>query len=238
MSVRAAVLVALCCAASTLPGCARTVEGAARPAASVLGLLPTEAELAEAVGNGLSTFGFAPFVGGADILPDGFRTDADAAPIACVAVTDTAPRFAYEDAAVLEAARQSYFSLAAGAAVSGMDAVVVRMASEAAADRLFETFAAQWRQCDGTTVDKRLRGASDSQMTAVIDDVTDTDRILSATVVTELPPAVGRSQYQRALGVRGDTIAEVSLAVTPVGERRGDNRAKAIHAVEAILETV
>ncbi|MBO0678214.1 sensor domain-containing protein [Mycolicibacterium sp. S2-37] len=238
MSRRAGVAVALCCAALTLAGCARTVEGAARPAASALRLLPTEADLAGAIGNGLSTFGFAPFAGGADILPDGFRTDADAAPIACVAITDTAPRFAYADAPVLEAARQSYFTLAAGAAVSGMDAVVVRMASVDAADQLFGQFATQWRQCDGTTVDKRLRGANDTQMTATIDDVTDTDRVLSATVVTELPPAVGRSQYQRALGVRGDTIAEVSLAVTPVGERRGDNRAKAVRAVEAILEKV
>ncbi len=44
----------------------------------------------------LSTFGFQPFVGGVEIMPDGYRTDADAAPIGCVAVTDTAPRVVYE----------------------------------------------------------------------------------------------------------------------------------------------
>ncbi|WP_422746248.1 sensor domain-containing protein [Mycobacterium sp. WMMD1722] len=235
---RVAVAIVLCSATLSLPGCGRTVEGAARPAAATLGLLPTEAELTTAVGNGLSTFGFAPFTGGADILPDGFRTDADASPIGCVAVTDTAPRFAYADAPVLEAARQSYFTLAEGAAVSGADAVVVRLSTAAAARRLFAAMSDQWRACDGRTVDKRLRGANGAQLSAEITDVTTTDAVLSATVVTQLPPAVGRSQYARALGVRGDTIAEVSLAVTAAGERRGDNRAKAVRAVEAMLQKV
>lgn len=236
-----AAVTALCslmlgCAALTLPGCARSVDGAAHPAASTLGLLPTEAELTAAVGNGLSSFGFAPFTGGADILPDGFRTDADASPIGCVAVTDTAPRFVYAEAPVLEAARQSYFTLAAGAPVSGADAVVVRLSTTDAAHRLFEAASGQWRGCDGRTVAKRLRG--DAHMTAEVSDVTTTGDVLSATVVTQTSPAVGRSRYERAMGVRGDTIAEVSLAVTAAGERRGDNRGKAVRAVEAILQKV
>jgi hypothetical protein len=238
VSHRVRVVVAVCSAALALPGCARTVDGAAHPAVAALGMLPTEADLTTAVGNGLSTFGFEPFAGGADVLPDGFRTDADATPIACVAVTDTAPRFAYADAPVLEAARQSYFTLAEGVSVSGADAVVVRLATVAAADQLFEAFAGQWRQCDGRVVDKRLSGANDAQMTADISDVAISGPVLSATVVTELPPAVGRSHYERALGVRGDTIAEISLAVTAAGDRRGDVRAKAVRAVEAVLEKV
>jgi hypothetical protein len=44
------------------------------------------------------------------LLSLSYRADADATPVACIAVTDTAPRIVYEPAPVLEAARQSYFN--------------------------------------------------------------------------------------------------------------------------------
>src|ERR1700754_3804471 len=111
--------------AALLAGCAHAVDGAAEPATAAPGILPTESEITSAVGNTLSTFGFRPFVGGVEILPDGYRTDADASPIACVAVTDTAPRVVYEAVPVIEAARQSYFNWDEGVGTSGADAAVM-----------------------------------------------------------------------------------------------------------------
>jgi hypothetical protein len=90
--------------------CANTVDGA-RSAATALKILPTDDRITDAVGNGLSTSGFQPFVGGPEILPDGFRTDAEASPIACIGVTDTTMRVVYEATPMVEAARQSYFTL-------------------------------------------------------------------------------------------------------------------------------
>jgi hypothetical protein len=59
---------------ATLPvGCGHVIDGAAAPAAKALHVLPTDDEITAAVGNRLSTFDFKPFVGGPEILPDGFR---------------------------------------------------------------------------------------------------------------------------------------------------------------------
>src|SRR4051794_2766621 len=86
------VIPALLCAVLVTVGCTRPVSGLARPALAAVTILPTPDEITSAVGNPLSTFGFQPLIGGVEILPDGYRTEADAAPIGCVAVTDTAMR--------------------------------------------------------------------------------------------------------------------------------------------------
>ena len=98
-------------------------------------------------------------MGGVEILPDGYRTDSDAEPIACVAVTDTAPRIVYEPLPVLEAARLSFFNWDPGVATSGADAAAVRMSTGDGARAAFDEFAGRWRQCDGSTVVKHLPGS-------------------------------------------------------------------------------
>lgn len=227
--------------ASTLPlamllvGCAHTVGGTAEPATAALTILPSESEVTGAVGNSLSTFGFQPFVGGVEILPDGYRTEADASPIDCVAVTDTAPRIVYEPAAVAEAARQSYFNLNEGDASSGADAVVLRLSTPDAAERTFSTFARQWRQCDGVTVEKRLRGVTDAEVFATIEGVVVERSMLSATVRTRPGSDVAESRYERAVGVRGNTIVEVSLAIAPLAERASEPSG-AVRVAEVMLD--
>jgi hypothetical protein len=229
-----------------LAGCATTVGGVGVPAATALKILPTEDEITAAAGNALSTFGFQPFVGGVDVLPDGYRTDADAAPIDCAAVTDTAPRVVYEPLPVIEAARQSYFNWDEGVDTSGADAAVIRLSSGAAAEVAFETFAQQWKKCDGTTVVKHLRGTgaagADSGNDAVIDadvgDVTVDGSMVSATVRTRQRPIAAASRYERVLGMRGDAIVEVSLAITPIGERQPDARGRAVRIALAMLAKV
>jgi hypothetical protein len=224
----AAVLSIVC----LLSGCGRTVVGDAHPAASALKILPTGDEISSAVGNPLSTFGFQPFIGGVEILPNGYRSDAEAAPIRCAAVTDTAPRIVYERLPVLEAARQSYFNWDQGVNTSGADAAVVRLGSADAARRVFDSFTRQWQQCSGTTVVKHV-GAT--VIDADITDVTVQDSVISATVRTHQRPSAPDSRYERALAVRDGTIVEVSLAITTTGERQPDPRAGAVRVAELMV---
>ncbi|BDX31391.1 sensor domain-containing protein [Mycobacterium antarcticum] len=215
-----------------LAGCAQTVEGAARAATTATKLLPSEDEITSAAQSPLSTFGFQPFSGGVEILPDGYRTDADASPISCAAVTDTAPRIVYEPLPVLEAARQSYFNWDEGVDTSGADVAVVRLATSEAAIATFDTFAAQWQQCSGTTVVKHV---GESVIDADLSDVAIRDSVVSATVRTTQRPNAPASRYERALGVRGDALVEVSLAITSTGEGQADPQAAAVRIVESIL---
>jgi hypothetical protein len=218
-------------------GCARDVDGVAHPATTAVKILPTADEMTSSVGNPLSTFGFQPFIGGVEILPDGYRTEAEASPIDCVAVTDTAMRVVYEPTAVLEAARQSYFNWDEGVAVSGADAAVVRLARTADAEGTFGDLAKRWQACDGKTVIKHLRGANDSDLVAVISDVAVEGRIVSATVRTREGPYSPTSTYQRALGTRGDAIVEASLGLTSSGLRDTDSHAAA-NTVKVMLDKV
>jgi len=228
-----------------LAGCAHDVDGAAIPATGALRILPTGDEITAAAGNVLSTFGFQPFDGGVDVLPDGYRSDADATPIACAAVTDTAPRFVYQQLPVLEAARQSYFNWDPGVGTSGADAAVIRLSDPGAAMRAFDSFTRQWRQCGTTTVVKHLRGAggagagsgTDTVIDAAVSDVASSGSTLSATVRTRQRQGAA-TRYERALGVRGGTIVEVSLAITPEGERRPDPRGRAVRVVQVMLDKV
>lgn len=193
--------------------CTHDVQGQPRPMTSLLTALPTDEEISGAVGNTLSTYDFEPFVGGVEIMPDGFRVDADATPIRCAGVTETMLRVTYEKSDVVEAARQSYFNLNTQVEVSGADAAAVRLASPVAAEELFETFTRDWRSCDGQTVVKHLHGTAGPDVEAAISDVVVDDPMLSATVVTEQGGGPN-AHYLRAVARRAATIVEVSLALT------------------------
>lgn len=228
--------VALVLAGVALAGCSQTVAGGARPASTAVTLLPTESQVSDAVGNPLNTFGFHPFVGGQEIMPDGFRDDADATPIRCVGVTDTMTRVTYDGADLVEAARQSYFSLNASVAVTGADAAVVRFGSAGAARGRFQTFVTAWKECDGHSVVKHLRGTSGADVDAHIDGVdVDGGGVLTATLTTrqgEGPTA----HYARAVGLRDATLVEVSLAVTAAAE--AGSAARAVAVARAMLDKV
>ena len=228
-------------AVGMLVGCTHQVPGDPQSAVAAEGLLPSEDELTEAIGNRLSSFGFQPFVGGLEIMPDGFRTDDDATPIRCVGVTDTMTRLTYEPSDVLEAARQSYFTWNEQVDVSGADAAIVRMATDGDAAATYERFAEQWRGCDDQTVTKHVRGSSGAEVAADISDVRTDDGLLSATVTTTQGTNSPPVHYERAVGVRGDTIAEVSLAVA-LGAGNGSpartDDQQAVRAVEAMLAKV
>jgi hypothetical protein len=222
----------------TLVGCAHTVTGSAQQAARAVEILPTEDDVTATVGNTLSTFGFRPFIGNVEILPDGYRTEADATPIACIAVTDTAPRIVYEPAPVLEAARQSYFNWDAGVDISGADAAVVRLSTADAARATFESFVRRWQQCDGVSVVKRPWGETKPEIDADVSEVSEANMVLSATARTHGRTNVQAATYERAIGVRADTIVEVSLAITPQGERQPTAPTPAVRLVQVMLDKV
>ncbi|HVQ52521.1 MAG TPA: sensor domain-containing protein [Mycobacterium sp.] len=222
----------------SLVGCAHTVAGSARQAARAVEILPTEDDVAAAVGNPLSTFGFRPFIGNVEILSDGYRTEADATPIGCIAVTDTAPRIVYEPAPVLEVARQSYFNWDPGVDISGADTAVVRLSKADGARAMFESFVRRWQQCDGVSVVKRPWGQTKSEIDADVSEVREANMVLSATARTHGGTNVQAATYERAIGVRADTIVEVSLAVTPQGERRPTPPTPAVRLVQAMLDKV
>lgn len=232
-SSRAALLAVL-----LLTGCTQSIAGSATKSDAALGILPTESEISAAVDSPLSTFGFQPFVGGVEILPDGYRTDSDASPIACVAVTDTAPRIVYAPLPVLEAARRSFFNWDPGVATSGADAAAVRMSTDDGARAAFDEFVGRWRECDGSTVVKHLPGVTGADVDARVQDVDISGPVMSATVRTSERAGGGTARYERSIGVRGDAIVEVSLAIPTDGPTVAAARDMATRAVEVMLDKV
>lgn len=215
----ASLFIAVMVGAGALSACVRHVDGSARRPYSVVSRLPTEQEMSAIAKNSLSKFGFQPFVGGLEVLPDGFRDDTEATPIACAGVTDTLLRIVYEKAPVAEAARQSYFNPNPGVEISGADVGIVRLASAGTASHLFAAMARDWRRCSNTTVVKQLGGAANNaELLATISSVAVTGSLLTAAVTTHDTRRRTTSRYARALGVRSDCIVEASVAVTPLAE--------------------
>jgi len=210
---RRAAAVAAALAAVAACGCTATTAGRAHAVVVALRVLPTEQEISAAVGNPLMTYGFRPFVGGLDIMPDGFRTEGDASPIRCAAVTETMLRRTYAPDEPVDAARQSYFNLDRRLPVSGADAAAVVLASATGAQGRFDAFVRDWRSCDGQTVVKHLDSTEGHDVTAAIRDVAQDGPALSASVLTQQGGGP-QMRYARAVAVRGSTIVEVSLALS------------------------
>jgi hypothetical protein len=81
-------------------------------------------------------------------------------------------------------------------------------------------------------------GGGDSVIDAAIGEVTVDGSMLTATVRTRARRNAPASTYERALGVRDGTIVEVSLAITPLGERRPATRAAAVRVAQVMLDEV
>lgn len=81
-----------------------------------------------------------------------------------------------------------------------------------------------------------VKHVGDTVIDADIADVDVQGSVLSATVRTHQRPSAPDTRYERVLGVHGATIVEVSLAVTPVGERQPDPRAGAVKIAQSMLD--
>jgi hypothetical protein len=90
---------------------------------------------------------------------------------------------------------------------------------------------------------KHLRAVSNADVAAVVGDVAVSGPMLTATVSTHQGPAGPAAHYQRALAVRGDTIVEVSLAVSDLAASDAAGGAAgsgddAVRAAQAMLNKV
>ncbi len=221
-------------------GCVSTVDGTARRAGrsggTVLSLeeiLPDEDEVRAAMGNDLPPHS-PPEVGGIDMLPNGIRDNDRAAPIECVGAVTTAARIVYEKGPVRAAAIQDYWNYDVGVVVSSATAAAIKLASSADAQRLFASFVQQWQHCAGTTVIMRLHDSSDTELYSEVTNPRVDGSILSATILSWDNHHTPQYPLERAVGVQGDVIADVKLAVRP----RSQPGTRAIDLVEVMLRKV
>ena len=202
-------------------GCVNTVAGTptriGRLGGAVLPLeqvLPDGAEASAAVGNELPPHN-PPLVGGIDLLPNGIRDSGGAAPIECLGAVAPAMRIVYENGPVRAAATQDYWNYDSGVAASSATAAAIRLASPADAQRLFASFVKQWQRCAGTTVTMYTHDTSNTELYSKVTNTRVDGPLLSATVIAwdnhHTPPCPD----ERAVGVEGDVIADVKVAVGP-----------------------
>jgi PknH-like extracellular domain len=218
MLTRAVVLVGVSLLGT---GCVTTVAGTpariGRPGGAALPLeqvLPDGAEVAAAVGNELPPHS-PPLVGGIDVLPNGIRDSGGAAPFECLGAVAPAMRIVYENGSVRAAATRNYWNYDSSVAVSSATAAAIRLASPADAQRLFASFVKQWQHCAGTTVTMYTHDSSNTELYSRVTDTRVDGPLLSATIIAwdnhHTPPCPD----ERAVGIEGDVIADVKVAIGP-----------------------
>lgn len=213
---------------STVGGSAQRRDSTAR---ALTELLPTAEEVSAAVGNPLDAAG-PPKVGSIDVLPNGIRDSDAASPLDCLGAIMPLMRVVYESGGVQAAALQDYARFGEGLTVSSAEAGVVRLGSDDAAARTFAAFATRWQVCDGTTVSLHLGGGAGGVGTKVTDVRVD-GPILSATIIN----ADGTDTFptEHAVGVAGDCIVDVDVAVTDPYPPNRVATTRAVDIVKAMI---
>ncbi|WP_241010657.1 sensor domain-containing protein [Mycobacterium camsae] len=203
-------------------GCVSTVDGAAARTVPRSGpttmplsqILPGDEDIRTAVGNEMSQSP-SPRTGGIELLPDGFRDNHDASPIACIGPAYPGLRVVYEKGPVRDVAVQDYWNYGLDAVASSATAAAVRLASAADAQRLFASFVAQWQSCAGTTVTMLTLDSSKTQWFSRVTGVEVHAAMLSAGIecwdTHQTPPF----PVERAVAVASDVIADVSVSLRP-----------------------
>jgi hypothetical protein len=223
-----------------LAGCTSTVDGtAARQSAvgtvrDLASVLPSAAEVSEAAGNPLADNG-SPVIGGIDVLPNGIRDDSAAHPIGCLGPVSPFMRVVYEDGDVRGAALQQFSNYGDNQTVSSVDVGVVEFGSEAEAQRVFGDFVARWKACEGTTVTTELPPPASTTLYQKVTDVRVDGAVLSATVVNSDNQGDATFPTERALGVAGDCIVDLDVAVTDSASVQNRDSRRAIDLVTATL---
>ena len=216
-----------------MSGCAPAVDGTAQrqvsPTAGLLEILPTEQDVSVAVGSPLDAADM-PKVGSISVLLNGIRTTDDASPLDCLGAATPLMRVVYESGGVQAAAFQDYARFGKGLTVSSAEAGVVRMDSDEAAARTFETFATRWKACDGTTVN--MHG-----LELTVTKVRVNGPVLTAVILSsdghgdEFPT-------EHALGVARDCIVDVDVAITDPDPTRRQPRTRAADIVRGMLAKI
>jgi PknH-like extracellular domain len=248
MGRRWCVVAALLLAMSTA-GCAVVVDGTAQPAPglaprslhgqTIKQVLLGHRALSRILNQSFKIDPrFRPRFGGPDaLLDDGWLSPGD-----CLGVASMLQRVVYQSSKVRHVAVQTWRHAPASVEVTSVEEGVVSLPSPAEAQALFEKFAQQWQQCDGTTMP--LSGTV-FRLKATIANVQVADSIVAATISMGFASRASDSASLpsgRALGVRGNCLVEVEVAffgnTQPPDHGAVDPRASAVDIAHAILDNV
>lgn len=222
--------------AALLVGCSATVEGTSRRQppgvpTRLQQVLPTAEEVSAAVGNRLEA-ARSPVSGSIDVLPNGIRTASEVTPLDCLGAVTPLMRVVYESGGVIAAAWQDFARFGEGLTVSSAEAGVVRLESEAAATEMFDRFVSQWQACDGVTVTLDT-GAGGLELTPT--GVRVDGPVLAVTV---LGGDDGMFPTEHAVGVAGDYLVDVDVAITDPDPDRRVPQTRAVDLVRVMLDKI
>jgi hypothetical protein len=197
-------------------------------------MLPTAEEVSAAVGNRLDTAGVVRS-GSIEVLPNGIRDSDGATPLDCLGAVTPLMRVVYESGGVQGAAWRDYARLGAGLTVSSAEAGVVRFGSPDEAARVFARFVTQWQSCEGTTVTLHVGGpGSTAGLELTASEVAVDGPVLSATVRSDGGDG-SVFPTEHAVGVAGDCIVDVDVAITDPDPARRIPAGRAAALVEVML---
>ena len=220
-----------------LAGCAATIEGAPsrRQSTGLQTVLPTPEQVNQAVGNRLDPTGPVT-VGSIDLLPNGIRDAGQVTPAECLGPATPLMQAVYESGDVTGVALRDFARFGEGLTVSSAHTGVVRFGSDAEATRMFDDFVAKWRACEGTPVTVQITPTAALRWT--VTDVRAEAGVLSATILsgeTDQEPAF---PTEHAVGVAGDCIVDVDVAVTDAVASRRVAAGRAADLVRLMLGNV
>lgn len=198
-------------------------------------VLPTPDQVAQAVGNPLDPTG-PEITGSITLLPNGIRDNSDATPLDCLGPATPLMRVVYEQGNVRDVALRDFARYGKGETVSSAHTGVVRFASDADAARMFATFVTRWQSCDDVTVTVHITPTSALEWT--VTDVRQVAGILSAVVLSGETRDQPAFPTERALGLSGDCIVDVDVAVTDVLPARRVAGTRAVDLVQAMLDNI
>lgn len=184
-----------------------------------------------------------PAYGGLEAMDD------SASPGDCVGVLDVAPKSVYASTPVQSYARETWIDSEPtregfkplDTRVMFVKEAVVALPSAPDARELFDTFAEQWKRCDGhpvNAVDPEPAGSPHLRGTEMhITDVRIDDDVLAASIVLDKSP---KAPDTRAIGLRGNCIVGVLIAFTGTenASGSGDPQTSSTDAVRAMMDKV
>lgn len=242
-------LITVVVAAVGTSGCTSFVGGNARPAAHVtarpvIGPAIQQVMVGDDALSGIFDQPFrlgrlpGPRLGGQEVL----RNDAAQWPPDCLGVARMLEHDVYRSLGVRNVAVETWKPSTSRAPVLDLEEGVVSFASPRDAQALFDTFAAQWRGCDGA---RQAFTVGQTQVDAVIANV-DVDPSVLAAVVWLHFPGLGLQPDPvytvRALGMRGNCLVEVKVdyshRFTPSRPRPGEMNTSAVTVARAMMYNV
>ena len=197
--------------------------------------LPTPDQVAQAVGDPLVPAG-PEITGSIALLPNGIQDANDATPIDCLGTATPLMQAVYGQGQVLDVALQDFSGYGEGLTVSSAHTGVVRFATEADAARMFSTFATRWRACDNITVNVHVTPTSALQWR--VTDVRQSGDILSSVVLSGETGDQSAFPTEHAVGLTGDCIVDVDVAVTDAVPARRIATTRAVDLVRVMVENI